>query len=121
MKVLIRDLKIEDAKVSWKWRNDPDVWKLTGRKWNSYVTKRIEENWIKEVKQERNSKRFAICVGEHKRYIGNVQLTEIEDNEAFFHIFIGEKKFWGKGIGTSATKLLIEYAKNNLKLKTTIS
>jgi RimJ/RimL family protein N-acetyltransferase len=118
MKVLLRELKVEDAEISWKWRNDPEVWKLTGRKWSGNVTKEIEENWIRNVLKQEDSKRFAICVGDQELYIGNVQLTNIRNKEAFFHIFIGEKQYWGKGIGSIATKLLLDYAKEELKLNT---
>ena len=52
------------------------------------------------------------------RYIGNVQLTKITDQNAEFHIFIGEKNMHGKGIGTQATKLILNYAFYNLNLKT---
>ena len=60
--------------------------------------------------------RFAICVNNDLQYIGNVQLTDIIDNKAQFHIFIGEKGFWNKGIGTEATLLMIKYGFENLKL-----
>jgi len=116
MKVFLRELEIKDAEIAWKWRNDPEVWKLTGRKWNNYVTLEIEKEWIKKVKKEKNSVRFAICVEDEKEYVGNVQLTNIEKESAIFHIFIGNKNFWGKGIGEKATKLLIEYAKSKLSL-----
>lgn len=56
-------------------------------------------------------------MGENSDYIGNVQLTGITNEEATFHIFIGEKKYWGKGIGTIATRLIIEYAAKYLNLK----
>lgn len=112
MKIIIRELDVDDAKISWKWRNDPEVWRLTGRKWNNHVTYEIEKEWIKKIKEEKNSLRFAICVGEENEYVENVQLTNIEEESAIFHIFIGNKKFWGKGIGSKATELLIEQAKS---------
>lgn len=95
MKIIIRELEVDDAKISWKWRNDPEVWRLTGRKWNNHVTYEIEKEWIKKVKEEKNSLRFAICVGEENEYVGNVQLTNIEEESAIFHIFIGNKKILG--------------------------
>ena len=117
MKVILRPLKIRDAKISWKWRNDKEVWKLTGRNWDNHVSEEIEEEWIKEVIKQKDSRRFAICVGEDEQYIGNVQLTQITDKDAVFHIFIGEKKFWGKGIGKIATKLILDYAGNDFNFE----
>jgi diamine N-acetyltransferase len=77
MKISIRPLKISDAAISWKWRNDPDVWKLTGRKWNNIATQEMEEQWLEKVIINESEKRFAICVNEDEKYVGNIQLTDI--------------------------------------------
>jgi diamine N-acetyltransferase len=116
MKVILRDLRATDAKISYKWRNDPEVWKFTGTKPDRYITPEIEKHWIIGVLHEKNQKRFAICINENQQYIGNIQLTDINEVNAQFHIFIGDKQFWGKGIATNATKQLIKYAKEELKL-----
>ena len=116
MNVTIRPLKIKDAAISWKWRNDPEIWELTGKTWNNHITKEMEESWIKKVIRQNNSRRFAICIGKDQKYIGNIQLTDINQEEAFSHMFIGEKKYWGKGIGTKAKKLLLNYAKQHLSI-----
>jgi diamine N-acetyltransferase len=116
MQIAIRPLKISDASISWKWRNDPHIWKLTGRKWNNKVTKQMEEQWLEMVLLNKNEKRFAICVNKNKKYVGNVQLTDIKNSKAQFHIFIGEKSYWGKGIATKATKLILDYGFDMLKL-----
>lgn len=117
MKVTIRPLTIDDAKTSWKWRNDPLIWKYTANKPNQAITKEMELEWLRNTLLNENESRFAICVGEKMNYIGNVQLTDITKEDAQFHIFIGEKQFHGIGIGTSASKLIIEYAFNKLNLK----
>lgn len=116
MEVKIRKLRVSDGEISWKWRNDPKVWKLTGRRWTGNVTEEIEKDWIKEVIKKSDELRFAICVGDDEQYIGNVQLTDIENGEAEFHVFIGEKSYWGKGIGTAATNLMVDYAFRKLGL-----
>ena len=116
MKIKIRRLKVSDGEISWKWRNDPEVWKLTGRKWSGKINEQTEKDWIKEVIKRENEARFAICVGDDEQYIGNVQLTNIENGQAEFHIFIGEKSFWGKGIGNEATRLMVDYGFNQMGL-----
>ncbi len=50
------------------------------------------------------------------QYVGNIQLTGIANKEAEYHIFIGEKNYWGKGIAYEATRLIISYAFEKLKL-----
>ena len=115
-KVLIRPLELEDASFSWKWRNDPDIWKYTGRKPDIVVTEEVEKQWLLEKISENNSARFAIIVDDE--YVGNIQLTNIIENEsAEYHIFIGDKTYWGKGVARLATNQIICYAKNLLNLR----
>jgi len=114
--VLIRPLEVNDAFLSWKWRNDSDIWLFTGKKPDRHITYEIEKEWIEKVIEDSSSKRFAILVDD--KYVGNIQLTNIVENEsAEYHIFIGDKEYWSKGIGTLATYQLIRYSKNTLNLK----
>ena len=117
MKVILRDLRVLDSEISWKWRNDPEVWKLTARTFTDYVSLEIEQDWIEKVIKRIDEKRFAICVGDDQKYVGNIQLTHIKNGKARFHIFIGDKQYWGKGIATNATQQILEYGFNSLKLK----
>ena len=114
MQVEIRPLKIDDAKISYKWRNNPIVWKYTGSKPDKFITEKIETEWLSEVLQRRNEKRYAIIVD--NIYVGNTQLLNITENDAVFHIFIGNTNYWGKGVGNIALQLVIEQAKK-IKLK----
>ena len=115
-KILIRPLEKRDALTSWKWRNDSDIWKLTGNVPDITVTPEIELNWIENVLSESTSKRFAMTVDDV--YVGNIQLTSITEFDAEYHIFIGNKSYWGKGVATKATNLLIDYAFKKIKLNT---
>lgn len=109
MEIYLRPLKLNDALTSYEWRNNKKIWELTGTKPNMFITPEIELAWIKEVINNKNEIRFAICVTSSDKYIGNVQLTDIKNNRAEFHIFIGETSYWGKGIGLKATKLALNY------------
>jgi len=114
--VLIRPLRIEDAKISFKWRNDTEIWKFTGRSHNNLITEEIETNWLFEKLNLLNSTYFAII--SDNQYIGNIQITDIiESEKGQYHIFIGEKLFWGKGIAKLATAQIIRFAKEKLNLK----
>ncbi|MAB57136.1 MAG: hypothetical protein CL524_06250 [Aequorivita sp.] len=116
MNILIRPLTIEDAAISYKWRNDPEVWKFTGSRPSREITAEIERDWLKNSLGDKSKTRFAILVdGE---YVGNVQLTDIILNKtAEFHIFIGDKSFWGKGVAKEATYQILQYAKEGLNLQ----
>ncbi|MCI5779179.1 MAG: GNAT family N-acetyltransferase [Lentisphaeria bacterium] len=116
MKVYIRPLRRTDALTSYKWRNDSIVWQYTGHRPDRLITPEIELEWVDRVLSETTSHRFAICLAANDRYVGNVQLTNIKKNTADFHIFIGDRDFWGQGLATDATKLLIHYATDKLNL-----
>ena len=114
-KVIIRTLEIADAEISWRWRNNPEIWKLTGSRPLAEITFEIESNWIEKVVNDETSKRFAILVDDV--YVGNIQLTNIIKSEvAEYHIFIGDTNYWNKGIARLASLQIIRYSKNVLKL-----
>ena len=119
MNVSIRPLELSDAKVSWRWRNDPIIWKFTGSRPNITITKEIELKWIKRVINEKDSARFAILVqeGASIEYIGNIQLTSIQDAKAQYHIFIGDTNYWGRGIAQRATMHILNYGFTVLSLQ----
>lgn len=114
--VLIRPLREDDALISYNWRNDPVIWEKTGRSPDIFITEQIETEWIKKVLAEEDSDRFAILAD--NTYIGNIQITNITPGEeGEYHIFIGEKNYWGRGIATLATCQLLRYAREILGLK----
>lgn len=115
MKVEIRLLQESDAYTSYMWRNDPDVFKYTGNVYENIITLETELEWIRRVIKNENEYRCAILAdGE---YVGNIYLTDITDTMAEYHIFLGNKNFWGKGIAKKASELILEYAFDVLNLK----
>ena len=114
--IYLRPLHLVDAKTSYCWRNNPEIWKFTQFKPNKLITEEVETDWLKSILQNKNEHRFAICLKETGQYLGNVQLVDVRSKKATFHIFIGETSFWGKGIGNKATMLLLEHGFINLKL-----
>lgn len=117
MEIYLRPLQVTDALTSFKWRNNPAIWKHTGSQPNILITKELETEWLEETLLRENEKRYAICIVKTKEYIGNIQLTNIANGLAEFHIFIGETKYWGIGIGNKATKLMLDIGIKELKLK----
>lgn len=115
--VYIRPLQVEDALTSYQWRNNSKIWRFTGSRPNREITPEIETGWIKTVLARENERRFAICLRENNRYIGNVFFTDIKDGEAQAHIFIGEIQYWGKNRAFEGGWLALEYGFNELQLK----
>ena len=115
MRVSIRPLQESDAYTSYMWRNDPEVFKYTGNVYKNTITLEFELEWIRRVIQNEKEYRCAILVdGE---YVGNIYLTDIIKTTANYHIFIGNKNFWGKGVARRASELILEYAFDILKLE----
>lgn len=116
MRIKIRTLVESDAYTSYRWRNDPEVFKYTGNTYQHEITLNTELDWIRRVIANVNDFRCAIIVDDI--YVGNVYLTNISEGKAWFHIFIGDRMFWGKGVAKRASQLMFEYARTNLKLNT---
>ena len=116
-RVYIRELTENDATERYcKWLNDPVV--------NKYLETReatIEDlkEYIKSRKKSPNCLFFGIFLKENNKHIGNVKLEPIDFEKKIsdFGMMIGEKEYWGKGIGTEVTQLVINYAFNELNLK----
>lgn len=116
MRVSLRPLQEADAKISCRWRNNPDVWRFTGNKPDTHVTEAIELAWIRQALNNPCELRFAICAGDSCEYVGNAQLTNITKGDAEFHIFIGEIAWHGRGVGSFATQQVLQHAHTVLGL-----
>lgn len=115
MNMTIRPLQEQDAYTSVKWRNDPEVFKYTGNTYKNEITLETELNWIRKVMANKNEYRCAILAD--GVYVGNIYLTDITKESAHYHIFIGNKDYWGKGVAKKASGLILDYAFNALNLK----
>lgn len=114
--VYIRPLRVEDALVSYRWRNNPRLWRFTGSRPDREITPEIETEWLKGALQRPHEKRFAICLKENDQYIGNVFFTNVKEGQADINIFIGELAYWGGNRAASAAAQLIDYGFTEMKL-----
>jgi RimJ/RimL family protein N-acetyltransferase len=116
--VYIRPLRVEDAQISYQWRNNPKIWRHTLSKPDRHVTVEMEAESLARVLTREDEKRFAICLSDNRAYIGNIFYTDIRDGEAELHIFIGEQRRCGKGRAYDAVCQILDYGFNTLKLET---
>jgi len=119
--VYLRPLRLEDARTSWRWRNNPEVWKNTGSAPDHYITEEAETEWLRKALADSTARRFAICLKADDRYVGNIYLTDIVGDTAEQQTFIGEPSLWGKGIGTRARAALYEIAVRDLGITRIVS
>lgn len=115
MKVELEKLQDHHASVSYKWRNDPEVWVHTFNRPDREITEEDELNWVRKVIAIENDARYAILVD--GVYVGNIYLTGIKDGESYYGIFIGEKAHWGKGVGRMASDEILRIGKEERGLK----
>lgn len=115
-KVILRPPRKEDAPTYQRWVCDPEVRQfiLAFRP----MSIRAEEEWIDGLDKRNNDIVLAIDTLEGQ-HIGNMALHEIswKDRVATTGAILGEKEFWGKGYGTDAKMILLDYAFNTLNLR----
>jgi RimJ/RimL family protein N-acetyltransferase len=70
-----------------------------------------QEDWYERNGRSEREAVFTIYELSTSRPIGNTSLDDVDQTNrcAEFGIFIGEKDAWGKGYGTEATCLMLEY------------
>ena len=115
-KVALSLISREDLSLFVSWLNDPEV--------NIYLSMRRlitpegEEEWYESVRRDPSKRQFSIVALPEEEVIGVVGLDRIDpyDGSAMFGIFLGRKEYWGKGYGTEATILMLDYAFNILGL-----
>lgn len=118
-RVYLRPLELNDAEGNYPhWLNDPEVTKYNSHG-DIYYTKAMAIEYIKSVTDKETIKVFAIVLKENDTHIGNISLQQIEDKtkSAEFAILIGESERYSKGIGFEASKVILDYGFNELKLQ----
>lgn len=109
-KVRFRAYGKEDTKLAHEYINDEDVKKnlIVGIPYP--VTLHEEEKWIESQSAFKTEYSFAIEILESGEYIGGCGVNKVDwkNSVAEIGIFVA-KKFWGKGYGTDAMKLLVKF------------
>lgn len=115
--IYLRPIQITDVNETYlNWINSPEInfglvtRSATMEELKQYVQKKIETP---------NCYFFAICDKNTSKHIGNIKLDFYDPSAKVIElgILIGEKNYWGKGIGYEAGKLVIDYAFSNLDIR----
>jgi RimJ/RimL family protein N-acetyltransferase len=118
--VRLRPIRRSDISYFLKWFNDPEV--VQYLEMYLPMTEMSEEKFIEELGTTRARSDLILVIevieGASTKPIGNCGLHEIDpkDHRARFGIVIGEKDYWGKGYGTEAARLIIDYGFQQLNL-----
>lgn len=116
-KVRLMPMTVEDTDDIVRWRNKDFV--RNNFIYRGEFTKEVHLNWIKTRVETGEVIQFIIYRLQDEKKIGSVYLRDvnIEFKEAEYGIFIGEEDALGKGYGSESCILIVEYAKDVLKLK----
>lgn len=118
-RVYLRALEPDDYKVSVNWRKDDEIWKqLVGPKY--FVSEAYEKKWVEDkILNTQKQLVLAVCLKENDQYIGNAYINNIDwvNRTASTGRLIGEKEYWGKGIGKEITLLILYHAFINMGLQ----
>ncbi|SKC84595.1 GNAT family N-acetyltransferase [Maledivibacter halophilus] len=115
--IRLRKLSTNDYITYHDWRNDIEVMKTTSPQLDMYTLEETEQ-YISAIASQSNAKGYIIEYKETGQSVGIVSLINIDykNRSAECIIDIGVKDMWGKGIGTAAISLILEFAFNELNL-----
>lgn len=118
-KIVLRAYKEEDIDLATKFVNDKELKKFLVNAIPFPMTKWEEEEWIKSQKSNKEGTyNFAIEDIETNKYIGGCGINSVDwlARVAIVGIMIGDKDYWGKGYGTDAMKVLIDFIFNDMNI-----
>lgn len=117
-RIYLRSVKFSDIDNGYlDWLNDPEVNQYLETRFSFQSKIKIQE-FITQQNLNPNSYFFAICMNENDEHIGNIKLGPVNliHRRGNLSYLIGKKNFCGKGIGSEAVELIINFAKYNLNL-----
>jgi RimJ/RimL family protein N-acetyltransferase len=115
--VVLHRHRPEDLSTISSWYRDPDLARLT-----RYSLRPMSDVEIERFFATRLLPASALAYGIHERHSGRlVGLTTFsaldpDNGSVLFHITIGERDVWGRGLGTESTELMLELAFERLGL-----
>jgi RimJ/RimL family protein N-acetyltransferase len=109
-------LRDEDSPLLYEWINDRDL--VTHSAPFREVSRAEHEEWFDAVRRRQDTRIFGIRQLEGDRLVGSCQLHSIHTvhRSAELQLRIGAGDARGRGIGTEATRLLLQYGFEQLEL-----
>jgi ribosomal-protein-alanine N-acetyltransferase len=114
----LRPLVRADLDGNWRhWLNDPEVTRYMFR--GAFpASAESNEEFYESVHNSPNDLVLAIVSADDDVHVGNTGLHRIDwvNRSAEFGILIGEKDYWGRGIGSEATTNIVRHGFEQLNL-----
>lgn len=114
--IYLRPITIEDTDNVVRWRNDKKI--VQNFIYRKNISKEEHLNWLHNKVETGQVIQFIICDLQTDKPLGSIYLQNFNETtrQAEEGIFLGEDEAYGRGIGTEAAKLMLEYAFTTLKL-----
>lgn len=118
-RVYLRAISADDATEEYlSWLNDEETTRGLA---SGLFPSTLDElkQFINGVVGNKNAVMFAICDNSNQTHIGNIKLDKFDwvSRTCELGLLIGNKNYWGKGIGYEVCKLTIEYAFSDLNMR----
>lgn len=115
--VALRRPEPKDADFFYEFRNDWEVIQGLGGFSSGYAVKDIQD-WIEYHRNKRDEIIWTIAEQDTDACLGHVGIYKIDHRirSAEFAIMLGNKEWWGKGVGKNVTYATIDYAFKQLNL-----
>lgn len=115
-KLTMRLIRVSDVAHVMTWVNDPEVVK-NFQNFDKKFTRTEERAFLRRLVASPTDRTFSLFRTEDKAYVGQCALNQIsgKNKVARPSLFI-RRKYWGKGYGQEAMRLLMDYAFRTLKL-----
>ncbi|SNR14198.1 GNAT family N-acetyltransferase [Tenacibaculum jejuense] len=108
--ITLKTLSKKDIFPFYDWINDDDVIKYSLSLFRKINTEKEIENWYSELLKNEKDITLGIFLESTNELIGYAGICDISETNKSgeYYIFIGEKKLWGKGIGTKVTEQILK-------------
>lgn len=110
-KVRLREYRKEDIPLKLAYLNDPEITANLTPDVPYPMTLHEEEKWFESITVVSDTYRFAIETMAEGKYIGGCNITSVDwkNSVATIGIFIGGRENRGKGYGSDALKILMDF------------
>ena len=114
----LRPLSLDDVNDAYiDWFNDAEVCAYNSHHVYPY-TRELAIEYVTGVRSQKNDLVLAVIEKSGGAHVGNIALKNINpvNRSAEFAVILGNKEYWGKGIGKEAAQLIVQHGFEQLNL-----
>ncbi|UOQ72694.1 GNAT family N-acetyltransferase [Hymenobacter cellulosilyticus] len=107
--IKLAPLHWENVRPFYKWINDPEVIEYSMSAFQSMSTEAEIDKWFAKTLQDEASLNLGIFIEATNELVGYAGISGISrlNQSGEYFILIGEKAYWGQGVGTEVTRQVL--------------